>query len=118
MAFIQDVSIPRNFVTDGAREETHNCWKEIVRKFRIHASKSEPYLQWKNYAEGEIRELKWLMHKHKLLSNSLDILWDYLCMWCASIRRLTESRGPNSRSPVERELGDTPDISEYAQLNW
>ena len=48
MAFIQDVGVPRNLVTDGSREETHGRWKEIIRKFRIHASESEPYSQWKD----------------------------------------------------------------------
>ena len=45
MSFIQDVGVPRNLVTDGAKEETHSRWKEIVRKFRIYASESEPYSQ-------------------------------------------------------------------------
>ena len=61
MSFIRDVGDPRNLVTDGAKEETHSCWKEIVRKFRIYASESETYSQWKNLDEGGIRELKRLI---------------------------------------------------------
>ena len=118
MNFIQDVGVPRDLVTDGAKEETLGRWKEIVKKFRIHSRASEAYSQWQNLAEGGIRELKRLMHKHRLLSNSPARLWDYLCQWCAAIRRLTAGRGPNSRAPAEKRLGDTPDISEYAQFHW
>ena len=78
VSFIQDVGVPRNFVTNGDREKTHARWKEIVRKFRIREGESDPYSQWQNLAKGGIRELKRLMQKHRLLSNIPAILWDYL----------------------------------------
>ena len=33
VSFIRDVGVPRNLVTDGAREKKHGYWKEIVRNF-------------------------------------------------------------------------------------
>ena len=95
MKFIQDAGIPRDLVTDGAIEDTLSCWNEIVINFRIH---SRVYSQRQNLAEGVIRELKRLMRKHRLISNSPARLWHYLGQWCVSIRSLTESRCPNSRS--------------------
>jgi hypothetical protein len=51
-------AIPQTVVTDGAMEETGGQWKKEMQHFRIVQRYSEPYSQWQNRAEGEIREIK------------------------------------------------------------
>ena len=114
MIFTQNVGVPQNIVTDGTFEETKGRSKEIVDKFRLSSRELEPYSHWQNLVEGEIRESKRLMNKRRLLFNSHARLWDYLYKWCVVIRRLTTRKILGSRSPVEKRLGDTPDIYEYA----
>ena len=53
------------------------------------------------------------------MTNCPRRLWCYLCKWVAAIRGLTaKSSSSDCRVPVEPRLGDTPDISEYAQFDW
>ena len=45
MTFIQDIGVPRDLVTDGAKEETLGEWLETTKKFRIRQYVTEPYSQ-------------------------------------------------------------------------
>ena len=119
MTFIQDIGVPRDLVTDGAKEETLGTWLETAKKFRIRQHIAEPYSQWQNRAEWEIGELKRLMSHHRRMTNCPKRLWCYLGKWVAAIRGLTAKNTlSDSRVPSEARLGDTPDISEYAQFDW
>ena len=119
MSFIQDVGVPRDLVTDGAKEENSGEWEETQKKFRIRQHTTEPYSQWQNRAEYDIGELKRMMSHHRRQTNCPKRLWCYLGKWCAAIKRLTARQGTSDcRVPSELRLGDTPDISEYAQFDW
>ena len=119
MSFIQDVGVPRDLVTDGAKEENLGEWQETQKKFRIRQHTTEPYSQWQNRAEYDIGELKRMMSHHRRQTNCPKRLWCYLGKWCAAIKRLTARQGTSDcRVPCELRLGDTPDISEYAQFDW
>jgi len=41
--FIQDTGIPSELHTDMAKEETLGKWKEVMRKYEIKPTMSEPY---------------------------------------------------------------------------
>ncbi len=55
---IQDVGIPKEIHTDGAKELTMGTWKQICRDAGIKTSMTEKDSPWQNRAEVEIRELK------------------------------------------------------------
>jgi hypothetical protein len=60
-AFIQEVGIPRNCWSDGAKEERGAEWGQIVKHYRIKTRITEPRSPWQNRAEKGIRELKKLV---------------------------------------------------------
>ena len=64
----------------------------VTSKFKIRSKESESHSQWQNLADSEIIELKHLITKHRLLSNSPTILWEYLVTYCTAIWRLTVGR--------------------------
>ena len=91
-----------------------NCQKFCIPQHVIN-----PYSQWQNRAEWEIGELKRLMSHHRRMTNFPKRLWCYLGKWVAVIRCLTAKNSlSDCRFPSEVRLGDTPDISEYAQFDW
>ena len=45
MTFIQDIGVPRDLVTDEAKEETLGEWLETTKKFRIRQHVTEIYSQ-------------------------------------------------------------------------
>ena len=120
MKNIQDCGIMSDLISDGAKEESKGYMAEIVKKHHIKPGTTEPYSQWQNRAEGEIRELKKGVARRQRLSGSPRRLWCCLTEWVAAIRRLTAHDNPalNGRTPAEMIRGDTPDISEYAQFDW
>ena len=61
---------PTVVITDGARKKEMN-------HFRIKQKWSEPYSQWQNKAESEIRELKRMIRKSMQRENAPKRLWDY-----------------------------------------
>ena len=117
ITIIQDFGVHRDLVTDGSMEDNKGHW-DILDKVRIRVRESEPYLQCQNLAEGEIRELKRLMNKNRLLYNIPTRLGDYIYKLCPSIRHLIIRKYSCFRAPAENRLCDTPEISDYAELNW
>jgi hypothetical protein len=125
-AFILENGAPAQLRTDYAREEGHGynvtdtLWNKIVDDFMIHLSASEPYSHWQNLCESEIRELKRGTYRFLRRANTPKRLWCYCAEWYAGVRRLTalDIHSLKGRVPEERRVGDTPDISEYAQFDW
>lgn len=120
MKNIQDVGIMSDLISDGAKEEIAGFMGSIVTKHHIKVGRTEPFSQWQNRAEGEIRELKKGVARRQRLSGSPKRLWCCLTEWVAAIRRHTAWDNPalNGRTPAEIIQGDTPDISEWAQFDW
>ena len=93
---------------------------EVTRQHHIRTGRTEPYSQWQNRAEGEIRELKKAALKQQRSSGSPQRLWCYLMEYVAATRRLTAWNNPTlkGRTAAEAIEGNTPDISEFAQFGW
>ena len=123
--FILDNGAPAVLITDGAKEEGQNMawdtkWNQYVNDYMIKAGCTEPYSHWQNLAESEIRELKRGAWGFIRRTNTPRRLWDYCMEWYAAVRRLTalDIYALHGRVPEERRVGDTADISEYAQFDW
>jgi hypothetical protein len=120
MQFIQDVGIPKELLTDCALEEMRGEWGRILKQYHIGHCMTQPKSPWQNRAEAEIRELKKLVRRTLRHSNAPTEFWCYAIEWAAKIRSLTAHDLPSlrSRTPEERIIGHTPDISEYAHFSW
>ena len=55
---IQDVGIPKELHTDGAKELTKGIWKQVCQESGIKTTSTEKGSPWQNRTEVEIRELK------------------------------------------------------------
>jgi hypothetical protein len=123
---IQDNGAMRELVTDGASEEgakmaqSLTLWRKVVEDFFIQQSLSEPYSQWQNRAEAEIREIKRSMWRELLVTKAPKRLWCFCGQSVAARRRLSALTfaGLEGRVPAEKRLGMTPDISAHAQFGW
>ena len=121
MNLIQDYNaIPKELVSDNAKEETYGKWGQICRDYHIKRHWSEPYSAWQNRAEAAIREIKRAIRRHTIRRRSPRRLWCFLGEWVAALRRHTASDHPSmdGRVPEEFYHGDMVDISAYAQFGW
>jgi len=120
MLFIHEVGVPKSLLSDRALEEMRGEWGKIVKQYRIDHKTTETKSPWQNRAEAEIHELKRLVHKTLKRSKAPVEMWRFAIEWAAKVRSLTahDALLLNARTPKERVLGRTPDISEYAHYSW
>lgn len=83
---IQDVGIPKEIHTDGAKELTAGMWKQICRDADIKVSQTEKDSPWQNCTEVEIRELK--RHVRHFLARMACplVLWDFCCLYTVELK--------------------------------
>jgi hypothetical protein len=98
---IQDVGIPKEIHTDGAKELTSGSWRQVCRDAGIKTTQTEKNSPWQNRTEVEIRELK--QHVRRLMTRSSTplCLWDYCCKYVVELRNRTARPLPqlNGRTP-------------------
>jgi hypothetical protein len=49
--FLHEVGIPREILTDGAKELVYSEWGKLCRRHKIYQVTTEPYSPWQNHAE-------------------------------------------------------------------
>jgi hypothetical protein len=119
-AFIQEVGIPKNCLSDGAKEERGAELGQIIKHYRIKTRIPEPKSPWQNRAEAGICELKKLVWRALRCSVVPSEFWCCAIEWAARVTSLTAHSLPvlQTRTPEELVTGRTPDISEYAHFSF
>jgi hypothetical protein len=119
MEFIHDTGIPSEIHTDGSKEQTLGKWKEIIRKFDIKHTMSEPYSPWQVGAERSVREVKKFTQNLMNNTKALKCLWDYCAVYACEIRCITvhPNFAAQGHNPYEFVTGRTPNFSGY-DLLW
>jgi hypothetical protein len=118
--FIHNAGIPEWLITDNAKEQHSRQFEDVIRKFHIRHTFTEPHSPWQDRAEIEIKESKKRIRFWTRKKQSPKRLWCYCGVLAAAIRRLTASSNPelNGRSPTEHVTGDTGEISAYTDMEW
>jgi len=111
--FMQDIGIPSDLHSDNAKELVEGHMGELLCKFWIKGSQSEPYSPWQARAELCIREVKKAV-KHALAKNNAPK--HHQC----ELQNLIAHRHfkLQGRTPYEVVTGRTQDISEYLDFHW
>jgi CMP-N-acetylneuraminic acid synthetase len=103
-----------------SKEQTQGKWAQIMKKFGIKLTQSEPYSPWQVRAEGCIREVKKSTRQIMTNTRAPKCLWDYGAVYVCEKRCLTAHPhfALHGRTPYEMVTGRTPDISEYVDFQW
>jgi hypothetical protein len=120
ISFMQDIGIPSDLHSDDAKELTGGRMGELLRKFWIKPSQSEPYSPWQVRAELCLREIKKAVRHALVKNNAPRCLWDYCTIYQCELRNLIAHPyyKLHGRTPYEVVTGRTPDISEYLDFHW
>ncbi len=112
---IQDVGIPENTHSDGAKEMTPGKWNQTCREAGIKTSHTEKGSPWQSRTEVEIHELKRTVRCFMGRTNTPSQLWDFCCQYTAELQNRLARPLPwlQGRTPYEIMMGDTPDVSEF-----
>ena len=118
--FLHEVGVPREILTDGAKELIMAEWGKTCRKHGIYQVNTEPHSPWQNIAEkngGLIkRKVKHLMQT----TNTPVVLWDYCWEYAAAIRShvAVDNILLDDVTPYEKVHGYSPNITEYTVFKW
>jgi hypothetical protein len=117
---IQDVGIPKEIHTDGAKELKQGQWKQICQEAGIRVTQTEHDSPWQNQTEVEIRELKRHVRRFMMRTQTPLLLWDFCCLYTTELRNRIARPVPklNGRTPYEILTGSTPDVSEFLEFTW
>jgi hypothetical protein len=117
---IQDIGIPSELHTDGAKELMIGSWKQVCRESGIKTTTTEKNSPWQNRTEVEIRELKRHVRRLMMKTNTPLSLWDFCCQYTVELRNRIARPLPqlHGRTPYEVLTGNTPDISEFLEFSW
>lgn len=118
--FIHEVGVPREILTDGAKELIFADWGKTCAKHRIYQVTTEPDSPWQNHAELMGGIIKRKVRHRMRITNTPVRLWDYCWEYISSIISLTASNHLllDSVTPSEKVFGFTPNISEYISFHW
>jgi hypothetical protein len=112
--------VPDTMVVDGAAEFVENPYKKKARRAGSHFKQTELYSPWQNAAEGTIRELKKGSGRKLIVAKSPKRLWDD----CLELEAYIKSHsahdiyGLKGEVPETIMMGQTPDISPFAEYEW
>jgi hypothetical protein len=120
ISFMQDIGIPSDLHSDDTKELTEGRMGELLCKFWIQPSQSEPYSPCKVRAELCIREIKKAVRHASAKNNAPKCLWDYCTIYQCELRNLIAYLHYkfHGGTPYEVVIGQTPDISEYLDYHW
>jgi hypothetical protein len=116
--FTQDIGIPNQLTFDGSGAQTgkKTRFREAIQHYRIQPHEVEPYSPFQNRAESAVRIIKskW---KKLMIKRKVPIrLWDFAFVWICEIYSRQSYKG--GRTGMEKNTGDTVDISEWVDFSF
>ena len=73
--FIAEIGAPYAIISDNARMQTGEVWKNILRKYNIQGLTTEPYHPQQNPAERRIQDVKRVALRIMDHTNTPETLW-------------------------------------------
>ena len=115
--YFKDVCVPTTVVTDGAGELCSAEWKEVLRIFVCKDGTTEAYHRNQKFAEHNIETVKHMAHTVFDQSGAPTKLWCFAVDYVIDLWNHLAHSG-NWRTPIERLLGHTPDISKFKLFSF
>ena len=116
--FIREVGTPNVLLTDNAKSQVGNKWKEISRSNLTQHKCSAPDKQNQNQSERKIGDVKRRTAYTLFASQAPIIFWCYCLQFVVYCLNLTARRRLNWRTSTEALTGYTPDISHLKFAFW
>ena len=118
--FIEIIGLPTSIYSDNHNNFKEGLFKNILRKFGLWSSLTEPHYPWQNRAEYSIREVK--TQACQLMQQTQNTIrpWSFFYEYSVYILYLCENGcfDLKGRTPYEVVTNYTPNISEYTTFSW
>ena len=114
------VGVPPRIIADHSKEQHSKEFLKVCREADCHKQRLEPYSQWGNAAEINVRELKRASARKMMSTNSPKKLWDHSLELEAIVRSHTahDHFGLDGEVPETLMTGRPGDISHICEYSW
>ena len=116
--FISEIGAPHHLHSDNAQMETSKTWKNILRKYNISSSTTEPRNPQQNYAERMIQEYKKFINLIMDRTGTPNEYWMYAAEYVVYLLNHMSVKKLKWKTPIEAAFGYTPDISALLQFSF
>jgi hypothetical protein len=116
--FIREVGAPETLLSDNAKSQTGERWKQTSRRNMTNQITSAPMKQNQNHAERKIGDVKRRTVLTLHFASAPITFWCYAIQFVVMCLNVTARRRLNWRTPHERLYGTTPDISRFRFQFW
>ena len=114
--FVSEIGAPFSLVNDNSKMQTGASWSEICNDFNIGTGTTEPHHPWQNPAERKIGTVKNALNRLMDRTDSPGFLWFQCTIFVCMLLNVMAHPQLNWRTPMEKGLGVTPDISTFLQF--
>ena len=118
--FLHFVGLPYSLHSDNHNNFKEGLFKQILRKFGVPQTFTEPHSPWQNRAEPAIGEIKRYARRIMMETQTPIRLWCFCYEYTADLLSLLAIGrfDLQGRTPYEVVMQYTPDISEYVSFTW
>ena len=116
--FVRQIGAPFSLMNDNSKMQTGSRWMDICNEYNIGTSTTEPRHPWQNRAERKIGTVKKAVNRLMDRTNSPGCLWFQCTVFVCMLLNVLANPQLNWRTPMEKGLGVTPDISQFLQFQW
>jgi hypothetical protein len=116
--YVRTVGAPTIMKTDNAQSELGTKRTTYLRDVCSASETTEPHHPWQNPAERKIGALGTMVRNVMRAFKAPLNRHDYFQKWCCDAHNVIANRKLGWRSPIERNEGNTPDISKFHFQFW
>lgn len=116
--FVREIGAPFSLINDNSKMQTGTAWTSICNEFNIGTGTTEPHHPWQNPAERKIGTVKNAVNRLMDRTNTPSKLWFQCTIYVCLLLNVLANPQLNWRTPMERGMGITPDISPFIQFQW
>ena len=111
LEFFREIGVPTSLRRDNSKMQCSQLWNSYLRKYNCADEFTEPYNPQQNPAERRIGVIKNAMKKTFIDTGCDPRAWYRLAYHIVDVQNHTAYESLGWRTPIEKSLGQTPDIS-------
>ena len=116
--FIGKVGAPTGIHSDNSKMQTSKAWKDVLCRYCIDDSTTEPHCPQQNKAKRTIQELKKNVNRIMDRTETPMSMWLRCMLFATMLMNVLAMKKHDWRTPTEMAFGYTPDVSAFLQFEW
>jgi hypothetical protein len=118
LEFFRKEGVPLSILRDNSKMQASELWKDYMRRYWVKDQFTEPYHPHQNPSERAMSFYKEKLQRLMIDTDTDPRGWFKACCHIADVHSHTAQESLQWRTPIEKQTGNTPDISGLCQFRW